>query len=265
MVHRKGHEAASGLNAGASLVIEEEIARHALAAGREHSLDLVQVVLDVVGHHVREDRGQDDEVEGAIGEREDVLRRGDATVGIVGAADDIGAMKRKVRQPSGDRSLTPGDGFRMDLDPVVGATEVVLQSQRERADAGSDVEDPVMRLQASTHELGVLGRRRVLHDRRIPGAVVVDAKMRRWQERVTPLVDDAIHRRRKAIQSSSRPAREPFPQGPSQKGLLRRFTGFMGFRGSSGSSSVGSTGSVGSRVNRLNLLEPLELEPLEPS
>ena len=103
------------------------------------------VVFDGIGKHVREHRCQEDEVEAPVREWKSVRGGGHNSVWIVCTACHIGAMKPKIRLSWRDGPLAPRDGFGVNVDTVVTTVEIAGQTDREIANAGSDVENPVLR------------------------------------------------------------------------------------------------------------------------
>ena len=80
----------------------------------------------------------------------------------------------------------------MDLQAVVRGREKVIQPEREVADARADVEHAMVRREAVAQDLDACRRARAGEGRRIGGAVVVNAQVRRRQERAAARRPQAI-------------------------------------------------------------------------
>jgi len=76
VLHAKRHEAVASVDSSASFVIEQEVAGNTDAIPREQTRDLVYIVFDRVGQHVRENGSKEDEVEAMVWERKTVRRSG---------------------------------------------------------------------------------------------------------------------------------------------------------------------------------------------
>ena len=133
-----------------------------------------------VGRHVREDGTEEDEVEALVRERKPVRGSRHAPVRVVGAARQIRAMESEGGVPSSDGPLAPRDGLRVNLDTIVAAVQIAEEAEREIANAGSDIQNAVLRPKAATDELPPCAFARAGEHPRAPRSVIPDTQVR-WR------------------------------------------------------------------------------------
>src|SRR6476646_1147723 len=103
---------------------------------------------------------------------------------------------------------------------VVSALQIVLQSDREIADTAADIEQAMLRPQASADQLRPYGTR-TREGFRIPGAVVINPQVCGRQQR-TAAMNDTIERRREPVDTAAQAARQTFPRRPGRP-VIRHF------------------------------------------
>src|SRR5262245_59501276 len=101
-------------------------------------------------------------------------------------------MESEPRVSRCDRSLAPCDGLRVNVDPVVAAVQIITKSDGQISDAGPDVEHAMFRPKASRDQLltGIPARCRERIEVERP--VVVDAEVRRREQRVVASLQQPI-------------------------------------------------------------------------
>jgi len=167
--------------------------------------------LSILGQEMSEDGAKEDHVERAIGKREPVPCGCDLPSGVVRTARQVRVVKAERRLARCDRSATPVHGFLVDLDPVVGASEIADQADREVADARADVEHAMLRLESREIQLGACVLARAGEALRPPRPVVVDAEVRWRQQGIVPPWRDPIEQRQPAMGSGSQRLGGPLP------------------------------------------------------
>ena len=132
-----------------------------------------------------------------------IRRCGQPTAGIVGTAHEIRAMESKGGVPSCDGPLTPCDGLRVNLDTLIAAAQIADQTDREIANPGADIENPVLRPKAPTDQFRPRSLAPAVEGLWAQSPIVVHAQVRRRKQRVASPTDDALDRRDEPVDRAS--------------------------------------------------------------
>src|SRR5258706_9867279 len=117
-------------------------------------------------------------------------------------------MESERRVPPRDGLLAPRDGLRVNLDPIIAATQITDQAEREVANPRSDIEQAVLRSKAATGELRPCRFAHASERLPTPRPVVVNTQVRRRQQRAAPPAGEPIDKRSDAMDRVPRAAGE---------------------------------------------------------
>ena len=112
------------------LPVEQEAGRQTFPSGAQDTADLIEVVTDLRPLHVRENRGEEDQVKTLflVGKAE--VDRLESPLGIVTFVEDISFPEREVREFCGDRLLGPFDQLTHDVEPFISSRRHKIVGER---------------------------------------------------------------------------------------------------------------------------------------
>jgi hypothetical protein len=115
-----------------SFAVEQEHRYEAASVRLQDTEDLRDIVLDFIGQHVREDRGDDRQIEGVVVEGEMKGGRGNRTLRIAMSRADICKREVKIRQLRLQLPSTPFDQGQCRIEPLVAALAAQISGEGPR-------------------------------------------------------------------------------------------------------------------------------------